>query len=141
MKFIIDGEGEFFGYLEIFDKLVYVLNILFEGKMVGEFDVFKVMLSKINCVVNLNIFVFLYGEIGMGKEFVFYVFYSSSYCVEKFFVVIECIGLIDVLFEFELFGYEKGVFIGVVNKKKGLIEMVEGGMLFFDEVGDIFFVM
>lgn len=47
--------------------------------------------------------------------------------------------MFDMLFESELFGYEKGVFIGVIINKKGFVEVVEGGILFFDEVGDILF--
>lgn len=34
----------------------------------------------------------------------------------------------------ELFGYEKGVFIGVVSCKVGLFEWVYGGILFLDEI-------
>lgn len=39
--------------------------------------------------------------------------------------------------EFELFGYEKGVFIGVIVCNMGCFEQVEGGMFFFDEIGDM----
>lgn len=56
-------------------------------------------------------------------------------------MVIECIGLNESLFELEFFGYEKGVFIGVINVKKGFIEVVNGGMVFFDEIGDVLFNM
>lgn len=40
--------------------------------------------------------------------------------------------------ELELFGYVCGVFIGVVSNCEGLFQVVEGGMLFFDEIGDMF---
>lgn len=71
MCLIFDGSGELLGFLEIFDKFLFVLNWFLVGKMVGELEVFKVMLNKINCVVNLDILVLLFGEIGMGKELVF----------------------------------------------------------------------
>jgi len=137
MKPIIDGEGELLGYLEILDKLAYASNTSSEGKMVGESDAFKAMLSKINRAANSNISVLLHGETGTGKELVSHALHSSSHRAEKPFVVIECTGLTDALFESELFGHEKGAFTGAVNKKKGLIETVEGGTLFLDEVGDI----
>lgn len=43
------------------------------------------------------------------------------------------------LVESEFFGYEKGVFIGVIVWKKGYFELVNGGMLFFDEVVEMDF--
>lgn len=33
-----------------------------------------------------------------------------------------------------LFGYVKGVYIGVEENKKGVFEVVDGGILFLDEV-------
>jgi DNA-binding NtrC family response regulator len=51
--------------------------------------------------------------------------------------VIECSGLPEQLFESELFGHEKGAFTGATSQKKGLVEIVEGGTLFFDEIGDV----
>lgn len=41
------------------------------------------------------------------------------------------------LIELELFGYEKGVFIGVNIICQGCFEQVDGGILFFDEIGDM----
>lgn len=38
-----------------------------------------------------------------------------------------------------IFGYVKGVFIGVDNDKGGFVEKVEGGILFFDEIYCFFF--
>lgn len=45
--------------------------------------------------------------------------------------------ILEILIEFELFGYEKGVFIGVNVNCKGLVEVVDGGMLFLDEIGEL----
>lgn len=49
----------------------------------------------------------------MGKEFVVYVFYRYSFRVSKFFIVFNMVVILVDFVEFELFGYEKGVFIGV----------------------------
>jgi two-component system response regulator HydG/two-component system response regulator AtoC len=43
--------------------------------------------------------------------------------------------------ESELFGYEKGAFTCAVERKLGLIEMAQGGTTFFDEIGDLDFVL
>lgn len=41
----------------------------------------------------------------------------------------------------ELFGYEKGAFIGVISECKGYFEMYDGGMIFLDEIGEMFMDM
>ncbi|KHT50789.1 Fis family transcriptional regulator [Alteromonas marina] len=137
MRPIFDGSGELLGYLEILDKLSFASNQPSAGKMVGESEVFKAMLNKINRAANSDISVLLFGETGTGKELVSQALHSSSHRAGKPFVIIECTGMSDTLLESELFGYEKGAFTGATTNKKGLIETAEGGTLFFDEVGDI----
>ncbi len=39
--------------------------------------------------------------------------------------------------ESELFGYEPGAFTGAQRRKKGKVELAQGGTIFFDEIGDI----
>lgn len=39
-----------------------------------------------------------------------------------FFVVINCVVVLEFLFEFEFFGYVKGVFIGVIVDWVGVFE-------------------
>lgn len=56
--------------------------------------------------------VFIYGEIGVGKEVVVCVLYVVS-GVCGFFVVINCGVLFESVFELEIFGVEVGVYMGV----------------------------
>lgn len=56
-------------------------------------------------------------------------------------VKINCVVIFVSFLESELFGYDKGVFIGVINIYCGCFEIVDGGMLFFDEIGDISLMM
>ncbi|WP_421134790.1 sigma-54 interaction domain-containing protein [Alteromonas sp. A079] len=137
MRPVHDNTGELLGYLEILDKLAFASNKPSEGKMIGESDAFKTMLNKINRAAKSDIAVLLQGETGTGKELVSQALHSSSHRADKPFVVIECTGLTDALFESELFGYEKGAFTGAVANKKGLVEAAQGGTLFFDEIGDV----
>jgi transcriptional regulator with PAS, ATPase and Fis domain len=53
------------------------------------------------------------------------------------FVVVDCSGIAETLFESELFGYEKGAFTGAGSRKPGLVETAQGGTLFLDEIGDV----
>ncbi|MBU1396653.1 MAG: sigma-54 dependent transcriptional regulator, partial [Gammaproteobacteria bacterium] len=79
----------------------------------------------------------LLGESGTGKELVAQAIHQQSGRVQGPFVVVECSGLTETLFESELFGYEKGAFTGASQRKIGLVESAMGGTLFLDEVGDI----
>lgn len=86
-------------------------------------------------------FVFISGVSGIGKELFVNVIYKVSNCSDKLFVVINCGVLFENLFEFELFGYVKGVFIGVVVVYLGLFREVDGGILFLDEIGDMLMML
>jgi DNA-binding NtrC family response regulator len=79
--------------------------------------------------------VLLLGESGTGKEVVARAIYDQS--PRGQFVPIDCGSLVGTLMESELFGHAKGSFSGAVEKKKGLVEMADGGTAFFDEIGDL----
>lgn len=137
MRPVHDANGDLLGYLEVLDKLAFASNYPNKGKMIGESDAFRSMLNKINRAAKSDIAVLLQGETGTGKELVSHALHTSSHRTEKPFVVIECTGLADTLFESELFGYEKGAFTGALSNKKGLVDAAQGGTLFFDEIGDV----
>ena len=81
--------------------------------------------------------VLLTGEIGAGKEFLAHVIHHNSGRATGPFVKINCTALAPDLFERELFGYERGAFVGAEQRKLGLLEQAETGTLFLDEVGDL----
>lgn len=96
----------------------------------------------INCVVDSDVMVVLLGELGVGKMVFVYVLYYGSEWKEELFIEINCGVILVSLFEFEMFGYEVGFFIGVSIKGKiGKFELVYNGMFFLDEIGELFFDM
>lgn len=109
--------------------------------MIGDSLVMQVFFNDIMLVVFLDVMVLIYGELGIGKELVVYVIYVCSECCDKLLVMFNCVVLNELLLELEFFGYEKGVFIGVDWWWEGCFVEVDGGMLFFDEIGDILLVM
>jgi len=79
--------------------------------------------------------VLLLGESGTGKEVVARSIYDAN--PQGRFVPIDCGSLVGTLMESDLFGHVKGAFSGAVTDKKGLVEMADGGTVFFDEIGDL----
>lgn len=108
-----------------------------ERGLVGKSPAFNRMLELVRRVAPSDTAVLLLGESGTGKELVAQAIHQQSRREQGPFVVVECSGLTETLFESELFGYEKGAFTGASQRKIGLVESASGGTLFLDEVGDI----
>ncbi|MCD4819568.1 MAG: sigma 54-interacting transcriptional regulator [Candidatus Cloacimonetes bacterium] len=77
------------------------------------------------------------GENGTGKGIIAKAISIIGY-MNKPFVVQNCAGIPDTLFESEMFGYEQGAFTGASIKGKiGVIEKADQGLLFLDEIGEL----
>ncbi len=137
MKPVKDEDGITIGFLEILEDLKFASAQSQKDKMVGESEPFLALLKKINRAGKSEIAVLLQGETGTGKELVAKALHEVSPRRDEPFVVIECTGLTESLFESELFGHEKGAFTGATHSKQGLIELANGGTVFFDEIGDV----
>lgn len=137
MRPVKDEDGITTGFLEILDRIDFAADEPDGKKMIGTSEAFKSMLTKINRAAKSEIAVLLHGETGTGKELVAKALHESSRRAEKPFVVIECMGLNENLFESELFGHEKGAFTGASHAKSGLIEVASGGTVFLDEIADV----
>ncbi len=104
---------------------------------VGRDPAFLATLGLIKRVAPSDTSVLLLGETGTGKEVMARALHDLSSRAAKPFVVVDCSGLTETLFESELFGHERGAFTGAVTRKPGLVEAAAGGTLFIDELGDI----
>jgi transcriptional regulator with PAS, ATPase and Fis domain len=134
---ILDGDREVVAYVE---RLVTVRNASArpsaEG-LVGRAPAFNAALAAVQRVAPSMLPVLLLGESGTGKELFARAVHEASERASGPFVVVDCSGLTETLFESELFGYERGAFTGAHARKKGLVETAEGGTLFLDEMGDV----
>jgi two-component system, NtrC family, response regulator AtoC len=81
--------------------------------------------------------VLLLGESGVGKEVAARAVHAWSDRAAGPFVAINCAALAETLLESELFGHEKGAFTGATARRRGRIELAEGGTFFLDEVAEL----
>ena len=105
--------------------------------LVGRSAEFTVALSSVQRVARSTLPVLLLGESGSGKEIFARAVHEASDRASGPFVVVDCSGFTETLFESELFGYERGAFTGANARKHGLVETADGGTLFLDEMGDV----
>ncbi|MDM0046301.1 sigma 54-interacting transcriptional regulator [Variovorax dokdonensis] len=134
---ILDGERRVVAYVERLTTVRHASARPSKEGLVGSSAAFNAALEAVQRVSRSNLPVLLLGESGTGKELFARAVHEASERHRGPFVVVDCSGLPETLFESELFGHEKGAFTGAQNRKKGLIETAAGGTLFLDEIGDV----
>ncbi|WP_310599419.1 sigma 54-interacting transcriptional regulator [Desulfobulbus sp.] len=106
-------------------------------KMVGRSRKMRELREMIHQVSSSDATILITGESGTGKELVANLVKATSTRDDKPFLKINCNAINDSLLEADLFGYEKGAFTGAQSRKIGKFEVVDGGTIFLDEIGDI----
>jgi transcriptional regulator with PAS, ATPase and Fis domain len=106
-------------------------------KMVGSSRKMRELREMIHQVAGSDATILITGESGTGKELVANLIKATSTRDDKPFLKINCNAINDSILEADLFGYEKGAFTGATARKIGKFEVVNGGTIFLDEIGDI----
>jgi two-component system, NtrC family, response regulator len=88
-------------------------------------------------VASTDATILIHGETGTGKELIAKAIHLRSSRRNRPFATINCAAIPRELLESELFGYLKGSFTGALGHKKGKVEMVDGGTLLLDEIGEM----
>lgn len=81
--------------------------------------------------------VLVLGETGVGKDVFAELLHRASARSGAPFVRIHGAAISPKLFESELFGHERGAFTGALTKKRGLLDLADGGTVLLDEVGEL----
>ena len=79
----------------------------------------------------------LTGEPGVGKAWAARVIHDLGPRAKKPFLAVRCSRANAAYLESLLFGHERGVYVEATERKRGLLEIAEGGTLLLREVGDL----
>ncbi len=88
-------------------------------------------------VAPTDISVLIQGESGSGKEVFSHIIHQLSTRKHGPFIAVNCGAIPEGTIDSELFGHEKGSFTGAHEARKGYFEVVDGGTIFLDEVGEL----
>jgi DNA-binding NtrC family response regulator len=106
-------------------------------ELLGTSAAMQEVFKRIALVAPTDASVLITGESGTGKELVARAIHRHSARADRPFVPIHLASLSPTLVESELFGHVRGAFTGADSARQGILELADGGTVFFDEAGDI----
>jgi DNA-binding NtrC family response regulator len=106
-------------------------------KLIAESAVMRPVLEMISRVGPSDANVLITGEHGTGKEVVAQTLHAISPRTSNALVSVNVGGLVEGVFESEMFGHIKGSFTGANTDRIGRFELANGGTLFLDEIANI----
>jgi PAS domain S-box-containing protein len=135
-----DSSQEIIGVCGIVREMLYRPHTPFGIPSPGEDHLSPAMRSTLSAAIaaaESNSIILLTGESGSGKDHLArYIHDHSTRCRGPFYAI-NCAAIPSELAESELFGHEAGAFTGSVRRKRGLIELAEGGTLLLNEIGEL----
>ncbi|HBV68044.1 MAG TPA: sigma-54-dependent Fis family transcriptional regulator, partial [Clostridiales bacterium] len=120
--------------LYIYEKEKQSLNL----ELIGEHPLMKAVKRDIDILAkNDEVTALIKGESGTGKEIVATAIHDNSIRKNSPILKINCGSIPKQLLESEMFGFERNAFTGANERKKGLMEVADGGTVFLDEIGEM----
>ncbi len=137
---LLDSSGKITGICGIARELVKPFSTNFNGPPpIAEYpsDAMRSILVKANLAAETNSVILLTGETGSGKDHLARYIHDRSSRSSGPFYAINCAAIPTELAESELFGHEAGAYTGALRKKRGMLELAEGGTLLLNEIGEL----
>jgi PAS domain S-box-containing protein len=97
----------------------------------------KNVMAEVKKAAGTNSIVLLTGESGSGKDFVARIIHDESDRANGPYFTVNCAAVPQEMAESELFGHEAGAFTGAARRKRGMLELAEGGTLLLNEIGEL----
>ena len=97
----------------------------------------KAALHQARRAATADSIVLLQGESGSGKDYLARWIHDHSRRAPGPYFAVNCAAISRELAESELFGHERGSFTGAHGRKRGLLELAEGGTLLLNEIGEL----
>lgn len=114
------------------------LGRLQSDELVGQAPQFQQIKQLIQVVAQDGyVTVLIRGETGTGKELAARAIHQLGWRAKGPFVSLAIAALNQNVIESELFGHEAGAFTDAKGRHIGYIERAKGGVLFFDEIGEL----
>lgn len=104
--------------------------------MVGRSRKIQELREMIHQVSGSDATILITGETGTGKELVANLIKTTSARNDKPFLKINCKASNEAILETDLFGYEQEAFPDAIASRIGKFEVVDGGTIFLNEIGD-----
>ncbi len=137
---LLDSSGEITGICGIARELVKPFSTNSYGSPpINEYpsQAMRSTLAKADLAAESNSVILLTGETGSGKDHLARYIHERSSRSSGPFYAINCAAIPAELAESELFGHEAGAYTGALRKKRGMLELAEGGTLLLNEIGEL----
>jgi len=106
-------------------------------QFIGQNPAILALKDSIAHFAQLDCNILITGETGTGKELVARTIYELSPRADKRFLPINCGAMTEELMVNELFGHEKDAYTDAGGLRNGLLESANGGVVLFDEIGEM----
>ncbi len=110
---------------------------IWQERLVGTSRVILDLAQTLYQAAQKEVDTLLVGETGSGKDLLARTFHQRSPRAHLPFRQIDCATIPPNLFETEIFGFVPGAHSEAKRVKKGRIEEAEGGIAFFNEIGEL----
>jgi two-component system, NtrC family, response regulator AtoC len=100
-------------------------------------SIMKTTLEQVRRAAKTDSLVLFAGESGSGKDYLAEYLHRHSGRASGPYFTINCAAIAPEVADSELFGHEAGSFTGARGRKRGLLELAEGGTLLLNEVGEL----